>query len=82
MTNKKTTGESIDEIADQEKTANESSLKWGEKISDEYRQLQSKNALFKLYKIGDERKKEYENDVLKGKWQRGRQFIYQLRIAN
>lgn len=59
------------------KEANECSLEWGEKIGDTYRQLQSKRALSKL---NVEKSREYEEDVLKGSWQRGKQIIYQKRI--
>ena len=60
------------------KEQNECSLDWGEKIGDTYRQLQSKRALSGL-KV--EKWLEYEEDVLKGRWQRGKQMIYQKRIG-
>ena len=59
------------------KEANECSLDWGEKIGDIYRQLQSKRALSGL---NVEKSRKYEEDVLKGRWQRGKQMIYQKRI--
>lgn len=73
-------------LKEKAKEANEYSLKWGEKIGDVYRQLQSKRALSDIYEeIGGEYKKisdEYEEAVLRGGWQRGKQMIYQKRIKN
>lgn len=55
------------------------SLLWGEKVGDIYRQLQSKNQLcaYNVEKSGD-----YEIDLLRGKWIRGRQFVLQRKIRN
>ena len=59
---------------DYSKKANESSLEYGKKVEDSYRQLQSKNALRRLgYK-------EYENDILAGKWERGKIMVCQDKI--
>ena len=59
------------------KEENECSLDWGETIGDIYRQLQSKRSLSAL---NVEKSREYEEDVLKGRWQRGKHIIYQKRI--
>ena len=66
-------------LLEKSKEQHEASLKYGNDIGDVYRQLQSKNALSKLY---NEMKDKYETDVLNGNWQRGKQFIYQSRIRN
>lgn len=56
------------------------SLKWGEKVDDEYRKLQSKRYLSVLDTVGASERKHYEAEVLKGKWVRGRQMVYQYKI--
>lgn len=60
------------------------SLEWGVKVNDIYRQLQSKNQLClydknKLvsYNIDEIKIKKFEEDLLNGKWIRGRQFVLQ-----
>ncbi|KAF5415057.1 MAG: hypothetical protein C5S48_06795 [Candidatus Methanogaster sp.] len=72
-------GNKIGTINSEAKKANECSLEWGEEkeINDEYRKLQSKRALSYL---NVEKSHEYEEDVLNGGWQRGKQMIYQKRI--
>ena len=65
--------ESID-LKEKRREAHEESLKWGEKVDDKYRQLQSKNQLCRCY--GDEMQK-YEKDLLNGNWIRGKQFVLQ-----
>lgn len=56
------------------------SLKYGEKVDDEYRKLQSKRYLSVLDSVDASERKHYEDDVLKGKWVRGRQIVYQNKI--
>ncbi|MDW5551503.1 CHAT domain-containing protein [Methanosarcina sp.] len=61
--------------------ANEASLnKYGskEKYTDIYRQLQSKNALRRLGRNVE----KYENDLLGGKWERGKLMVYQDKIKS
>jgi len=60
------------------------SLEWGVKANDIYRQLQSKNQLCSYdknqlgsYDIDEIKIKEFEEDLLNGKWIRGRQFVLQ-----
>ena len=57
------------------------SLDWGEKVDDKYRQLQSKRYLSVLNTVDESERKRYEEEVLKGKWVRGKQMIYQSRIV-
>ncbi|MDI9395292.1 MAG: CHAT domain-containing protein [Euryarchaeota archaeon] len=60
------------------KKANNSSLDYGSKVEDSYRQLQSKNVLRRL---GDEEYKEkYKEDILAGKWERGKIMVCQDEI--
>lgn len=56
------------------------SLKCGEKVDDEYRKLQSKRYLAILDTVDATERKHYDEDVLKGKWVRGRQMVYQYKI--
>lgn len=56
------------------------SLKCGEKVDDEYRKLQSKRYLAILDTVDASERKHYDEEVLKGKWVRGRQMVYQYKI--
>lgn len=53
------------------------SLSWGEKVGDEYRQLQSKRYLSVLGTVDENERKRYRKQVLDGKWVRGKQIVYQ-----
>lgn len=66
-------------LNDHAKNANQISLKFGEKIGDIYRQLQSKNALRDLDLIN---KDKYEKEILEGGWVRGKVIICQDKIKN
>jgi tetratricopeptide (TPR) repeat protein len=61
--------------------SHESSLSWGEKSGDVYRILQSKRFLSTMRNIDDVRRNEYLNDVVNGKWSRGKQIIIQGRLS-
>lgn len=56
------------------------SLMEGEKVDDEYRKLQSKRYLSILDTVDSSERKQYDEDVLNGKWVRGRQMAYQNKI--
>lgn len=74
------------ELKEKAKKANESSLEWGKRIEDVYRQLQSKRALSEIYenlsKEYETISKKYEKEVFEGRWKRGRLMIYQKLIRN